>query len=590
MFKILSIVFFLFSGAEFAQSRTMPESNFLEDAQLIPHQLKLEGDSIRFVIKGSIPILSALSPKNPRVTLSFKGESNQLDLGEVNLKKNVSNYAYEDKFALKYEPWMEGAILELYFFQGKNENRKAYEKKILTRGVVAPHLLVRLGTIYPHEPIFPVGLFMTSGVLARNIVNVGDFQLLFDLGTSTYKSTEANRETFEKIDAFLKSNLNVQKIKITGIQSPEQEEGKSRILGLERAESAKQALGIRIQSLPDSMIVVESRSDDWFDLRLLLREYKGIASEYIEELYAIFMSEETYLDQYERLIKVPGFSQVSQDLFPSLRAAKIQITATPRMGLDFQQSIKLKEALEKSDGTNGLTRAEWLLAAESNPSLEEKAAIYSKMTEFYRSAEAYNNMAVIRMRQAQQTLDHQSQEILWDEAQRLLNLAYQIEPNPYIIHNQGQIMVFEGNYWDAYVRLSEATSKLKDDELLKTNEALRGALDILRGDYKLATLRFGYEYSNPRDYFNKGLAFYLIEDYPKANLAFEQSVEMSRTYGYGYYGLAMIAVSRGQKEVAIVHLKKAIESNRQLADRVFRDPIFEQVRNNSEFFQGISRN
>src|SRR5690606_36886525 len=146
-----------------------------------------------------------------------------------------------------------------------------------------------------------------------------------------------------------------------------------------------------------------------------------------DELYSILMNQETYAEQAERLKKVPGFSQVSQDLFPTLRASKVEITSIPRSGLHINQPITLKEALSKNDGTNALSFGEWALAAEATQSLEEKAVIYSKMTEFFRSPMPYNNMAVVRMRQAQRTLDRGSQEVLWEEALRLLAQAERIE-------------------------------------------------------------------------------------------------------------------------------------------------------------------
>ncbi|WP_111671784.1 TPR end-of-group domain-containing protein [Algoriphagus litoralis] len=568
----------------------MPENKFLKDAALIPQKLVLDRDSIQFTVKGTIPIESILSPKNPQVRLSFRGADTVLDLGILELEKNVANYSYEKEFSLKFAPWMSSASLELVFQQGKKDSQSGKETKILSKGVVAPQLMVKLGSVYADEPIYPVGLFITSQNIDRDIVRVKDFALQFDLGSGNYKSNASNSRTLSEIDAFIEANPDILEIKITGIQSPESGEGKNSVLGMNRAEAAKKALGVRLNSLKESQIKVDSRWKDWFDLRLLLRDYNGISTNRKDELYAILMNQEAYMEQSERLRKVPGFSQVSQDLFPKLRVAKIEIAAKPRSGLDMQQSIKLKEALSKSDGTNSLSFEEWALAAEASPSLEEKAVIYSKMTEFYRSALPYNNMAVVRMRQAQRTLDPQSQEILWEEAMRLLTQAYRIDPNPYTIHNQGQILVFQENYWDAYVKLSEASGMTQNSDFIQTNEALKGALDILRGDYKLATLRFDYKFSNPKDYFNKGLAYYMIQDYSNATMAFEESVEQGREFGYGFYGLAMIAAASGQKEVAIIHLKKAIAANRQLADKAFRDPLFEELRESKEFFTELSSN
>jgi outer membrane protein OmpA-like peptidoglycan-associated protein len=572
-----------------AGSIIMPENRFIKDAELIPQKLKLEGDSIRFAIKGSIPIESILTPKNPKITLLFTAESHRLDLGVINLKKNVASYSYEKKFVLKYESWMAGGILELSFFQGTKEGRSPYEKKTLAKGVMAPQLMVKLGKVYPDEPIPMVGLFITSGLGDKNIVRVKEFPIQFDLGSFTYKSSSTNLKTLREIDEFLEANPEIQEISVTGIQSPEPGEGKNSALGMKRAEAVRQTLAARITA-PDSMVKLTSRANDWFDLRILLRDYQGISTNRKDELYAILLNQESYQEQNQRLKKVPGFSQISQDLYPKLRAAKIEISAKPITGLDMQQSMKLQDALIKSDGTNNLSIEEWTLAAEESKSLEEKAVIYSKMTEFFRSALPYNNMAVVRMRQAQRTLDEQSKEILWEEGLRLLTQAYRIEPNAYTLHNQGQIFALQGKFWDAYLKLSEASSQTQNPDFLMHNEALKGALDILRGDYKLATLRFDYKFSDPKDYFNKGLAYYMIQDYATATIAFEESVEQGRMFGYGFYGLAMIAAASGQQEVALIHLKKAIDANRQLANIAYRDPVFEELRESEGFFSGITSN
>jgi len=591
LFKVMLVVVVLLTPHFlFGDPIIMPENKFLKDVQLSPRKLALEGDSIRFSVKGTIPIESVLTPKNPRLTLYFKGEKRQLNLEGIDLKKNVSNYSYEKIIVLKYEPWMSGATLELSFYQGKKENQLPFEKKILAKGVVAPQLMVKLGSVFPDEPIPIIGMFITSGLIDKEIVRVEEFSLRFDQASSTYKPSAANQNVLREIDAFLEANPTVQKIKITGIQSLEIGEGKNSALGINRAVSTKKALGSRINLLPDSLLKIDSRRNDWFDLRLLLGDYKGISTNRKEELYTILMNQESYLDQNERLKKVPGFSQVAQDLYPMLRVAKIEIHAKPRTGLDIQQSMKLKQALSRSDGTNGLSFEEWALAAESSQSLEEKAVIYSKMTEFFRLALPYNNMAVVRMRQAQRTLDQQSKEILWEEALRLLTQANRIDPNPYTLHNQGQILALQGDYWEAYLKLSEASSLTQNPDFQQRNEALKGALDIKRGDYKLATLRFDYKFSDPRDYFNKGLAYYMIQDYVNAIVAFEESVVLGRMSGYGFYGLAMIAAASGQNEVALIHLKKAIEANRQLSEKAYQDPLFEELRESKEFFSELSLN
>ena len=71
-------------------SRIVPESNFLEKSEVMPSKLSYDRDSIRFQVKGEIPIESVLSPKNPKVELVFRGSDSSINLGELQLNKKVA--------------------------------------------------------------------------------------------------------------------------------------------------------------------------------------------------------------------------------------------------------------------------------------------------------------------------------------------------------------------------------------------------------------------------------------------------------------------------------------------------------------------
>ncbi|WP_133558426.1 TPR end-of-group domain-containing protein [Algoriphagus boseongensis] len=583
MFKNLPLLFLMFFLCSSLGAITVPELKYLENTTLAPYKLKLEGDSIRFELKGTIPIESAITAKTPKLKLVYYSPNERIELGDIPLNRKMAFYEYQIRKSLKFEKWMLDGVLELQYFQGKKETSIPIEKKVLARGVIAPQLMVKLGEVYPDEPIPNVGLYITTGLLDREMTQSGEFTFQFDLGSAQFKNTGSQSREISRLEEFIKDFPEVISIKITGLQSPESEEGKSSKLGMDRALAVKNRLKANFSGVPDSLLKVDSRWNDWFDLRILLRDYEGVSPQRKDEMYAVLMNNESFLQQSSRLKQIPGFTQVEKDLIPRLRAVTVSILAKPRIGLDMEQTSRLNQSLKNDTGKTELSFAEWALAGESTNSLDEKAAIYSKMTEYFHSPLPYNNMAVVRMRQAQRTLDYQSKELLWEEAERLLNQAYRIEANPYSLHNLGQILALKGEYWEAYKKLSDASVGFQNKDLIKVNEAIRGALDILRGDYKLAILRFDYQFSDPKDYFNKGLAHFLAEDYAKANMAFEESVFAGRNFGYGFYGLAMIGAMSGQKEVALIQLSKAISSNKQLAKQAFSDPIFEELREDKDF-------
>ena len=563
----------------------MSESDFLKDAKVSPSKLEFYRDSVRFTVKGTIPIGSAINPRNPQLKLILKSSNQILDLGEVELRKKVTYYEYERDFSLLYSSWMEGAFLEAHFFQGKKKSEIPSEKKILAKGVITTPLLAKVGVVNSDEQIPQIGIFIPTGILNEIDSRTGEFLFRFDPASSSLKLNEANKKSLSLLKTFIKENPSLISFKITGIQSPEVSEGNSSKLGMDRALVIQKRVKAEGLVFRDSLVEIKSRWKDWFDFRLLLRDYSKMSTQSKDQYYSILLNGSDYISQSQQLKKLPGFDQVSQDLFPKLRVAKIEIVAKPAPGLDQTQSAKLKEALEKEMSNNTLDQIDWAIAGETSPRLDDKARIYSKMTELFRSALPYNNLAVVKMRQAQRTMEDSVKTKLWDDAYRLLDQALKIETNPYVLHNQGQILVLQGKAWEAYKRLSDASVLSKDFDFLKVNESLRGALDIIRGDYKLAILRFDFPFVEPANLFNKGLAYFLAKDYSNASLSFEESVIAGRNFGYGYYGLAMVAALSGQNEVALIQLQKAIESSEQIYQKALTDPIFEELRQKQDFFE-----
>jgi len=89
--------------------------------------------------------------------------------------------------------------------------------------------------------------------------------------------------------------------------------------------------------------------------------------------------------------------------------------------------------------------------------------------------------------------------------------------------------------------------------------------------------------------FNKGLAFFLAGDYAQSSIAFEESVIQNRSFGYGYYGLALLTVNAGQKEVALIQLQRAVSLNEELYRWMLYHPSFEEIREMDDFFDSSEK-
>ncbi|MDN3205725.1 TPR end-of-group domain-containing protein [Algoriphagus sediminis] len=564
----------------------MPEYEYLETTELLPSKLQYHRDTVKFEVSGKIPIISVLLPRNPKLRLEFSYGDSRVDFGEIPLTKTVSDYSYKESFEIPYEPWMEKGLLKLLLFQGKKESPEPYETKIIAKGVVTTPLLAKVGKVQANEPIPNVGLFIPTGLLDVDNSSTSTFEFLFEAGEAEFKSGyKGNQTELTALQEFLITNPSIESFQITGLQSPEQDEGRNSKLGFERAKTVQDFFLVNRFLLDSSKVELKSRWNDWFDFRLLLRDYDKFSSGQRDAYYDILTSEEPYETQREKLSELNGFRNVSRDLYPRLRAVKVELKASPVEGLNQKQIEILKRVLSGEIYNSELTVTDWALAGETAPRLRDKEEIYIKMTELFRSALPYNNLAVVKMREAQRSLDQSLRDSLLHKAMVLLRQAERIESSPYILHNIGQILILNGENWEAYKKLSDASVMTRRSDFLKINESLRGALDIIRGDYKLATLRFEYEYSEPKDFFNKGLAYYMAKDYVKATEFFEESVLAGRDYGYGFYGLALVAAASNQNDIALLNLRKAISSNEVIYQKALIDPTLEELRDTPEFFE-----
>jgi len=564
-------VFFSAGQKGFSQQAPLKYLGFIE---LVPQKLRLEKDSIKFSISGKLMTGSGLLTKQPEVRLRLLAKQDSLDLGSIALTNQAGITIIQKKIALSFQPWMEEASLLLDFSLGKN--KPTVETKILSKGIHAPQLLVRIGQYVSGETVPKVGRydFLEKSVEVNAQTKALYFK--FEPGKSDWLADPENQEAKRQLTIFLNQNPEIISLKITGLQSPEQAEGRTSQLGYRRAEGIGQKLQEFFPGISKDQFNIQSRWNDWVDFRIHLTDYAGIAEETKARYYKELDAEGTYFEKGLRMKAMPDFERVAAAIYPKLRSVLVELTAKPFVGLDWKKKNLLKESLVPG-GKNKLSYTDWALAAAATPSLDEKAFLYASMIKWFANPAPFTNLAVVRMRQGQDLQDEESRAVLWEEAVRLLEAANRLKVTPLGLYNQGQLKVLQGDFWEGYKILSEASVLAKGDaSLTNAIESLRGALDVRRGDYKLALLRFAYPMESAVDWFNKGIACYSIGDYSGANAAFEASVIAQREFGYGYYGLALVAMELGQVESASFYLEKAITSKIALKRKTEVDPIFSQ--------------
>ncbi|MCS4436641.1 tetratricopeptide repeat protein [Aquiflexum gelatinilyticum] len=561
--------------------------NLLDGIVAKPEILKLHRDSVRVTLQGAVPLKYLTKDAKIYLYPEYIYGEGSLRLGEfipfdASYTKNLIDAKVDESIVFPYLPGMEKGQLVL---KGMVERKKGTFQapiKVIAEGLETTPLLTRYGQVLPDQPIPEIGIYILREFKDMNQIEIRDFYVPFELG----KGQKPNPVfTIPFSDYLIKGEMGmkIKKVVVTGLSSPE---AKDNINGL--AKERGDFIAERLKSnrfLSDIPVESMYRSGDWFDLRQLLSEYEGISQDQKESVYAVLLNGNSFASQLSSLQKLPSYKNISRDLFPKLRSAKVSFELENTKFNDIEISASVFALLNGDDPLEGFESDHLIYAGQNALKLDEKEAIYKKLNELFPSELSYNNLGVVYLNLAQRELDVRKKNILISDALTNLKHANKIKPGSIPLHNIGRAYLLRGDYFEAYIAISEASAMEKEEtnDFLNYNEGLRGALDIINGDYKLATIRFNKTIENESNYFNKGLAYFLSEDYLKASENFESSVQADREAGFGFYGLALVAAVNRDRMALMENLGKAVERSEYLKQKALTDINFKNYRDEQEF-------
>lgn len=552
-----------------------------------PEVLQLHRDSVRVTVQGSIPL--SLLNQDSKIYLYpeyIYGEGS-LRLGEIiafdgAYTKNLVEAKVDESIVFPYLPGMEKGELIL---KGVVERKKGVfqaPNKVIANGLETTPLLTRYGQVLSDQPIPTIGIYMVKSFQEMNHTEIRDFYIPFEIG-SGQKQNPVFQVAFTDYLIKGEPGMKINKVVVTGLSSPET---KDNILGLakKRSDFISERLKAN-RSLRNIPVESMYRSGDWFDLRQLLTDYEGITEEQKEEVYSILLNGNSFAAQLAALQKLQAYKNVSRDLFPKLRSAKVSFELENTRLNDLEISAGVFALLNDQKPLEGFGKDHLTYAAQKALKLDEKEAIYKKLAELYPNDHAFNNLGVVYLNMAQRELDLRKKNILIRDAISNLTQANKIKTSSITLHNLGRAYLLREDYFEAYISISEASALEKEEtnDFLNHNEGLRGALDILNGDYKLATIRFNRTEENESNFFNKGIAYFLTKDYLAASENFEAAVQADRESGYGFYGIALVAAANGDRVALMENLGKAVERSEFLKEKALQDINFKNYRDEQEF-------
>jgi tetratricopeptide (TPR) repeat protein len=553
-----------------------------------PDVLTLHRDSVRVRIQGALPLAYLTKETKIHIYPEYRYGEGSLRLGR--LTPFDGEYVLSTVQAKLDEtivfPYLEGMEKGELVIKGQIErDDKTYSvpEKTLAKGLNTAPLLARMGQITPDEPIPDLGIFMTADFSGINTMETREFMVPFVLG----KDQPVSKSLPSALNNLIvrgEQGMAVRKVAATGIVSPENQELADPNLAAKRSDAMKSLLK-GFPNLNPLPIDNAYRKNDWFDFRLLLGVYEGITAAEKEDYYNILLERSDFETQLRKMRQLKTYSKVSRDLFPKLRGVKVAIILENTRFSDPEIAASVYRLLKEGKSLDDFTKEHLIYAGHKAPRLHEKETIYLKLTEIFPSELSFNNLGVVYLNQAQRELNVSEKNLLINKAIAMFRQANKFRITSVSMHNLGRALILRGDYFEAYVAISEASTLERDEtnEFLRLNEGVRGALDILNGDYRLATIRLNRAPENEINLFNKGLAYFLIDDLAPALEAFEESVQINRDYGYGFYGLAMIAAVSGDKQALFENLKKAVDRSEFLKERALKEILFQPYQEESEF-------
>jgi len=566
-----------------------------------PDPLVLHGDSVRFDMEARLP--QRMMNKNITYTIEpqyeyqnrFQDVNGRVVFDGANVSRSETPQRSQE-MSFPYREGMENGNLNIVGrVNHKKKDRTASTASVkVADGVITTSRLARVGQYSGEGDIPMLGAYMGHGYSDLAEIEPTEVEFFFEQGRSSLRPSEANSERGRYLKAFIADNNLTRSVTITGTHSPEGSERVNRDLSKNRAQQIELFYRTEMEKYDyrgesqDVNFIIKPVVDDWSDFRILLDDYNDLADGEKVEYYEIIGGPGDFDSKERAMQRLPTYRRVFNDLYPKLRIAKTEILTTKDKKTEAEISTLSNQIVRGNLTADQLSEEEMGYAAALEPSLTAKQRIYEAQAEAYNSPMAHNNLGVVYLNQASRTPSSSEKNELLNKAIRSFEAANSSGRNGYATHNLGQVYLMRGDFQTAYKYFSDAsTMDVEVEDFTQMNDGIRGAVDILNGDYKLATIRLNNAPENEVNLFNKGLAYLLAEDYRNATNAFEESVMVNRDFGYGYYGLAIIAARADNSQVANEHLKKAVERSSELKRRAATDLEFRSIRDSSEFRETI---
>ncbi len=518
-----------------------------------PNPLEVKGGKVDAVITGTFPVKYFNKKAVLTVTPVLKFNGKEVKGTPVNFQgekvvgndKTISFKAggsYSVNASFDYVPEM--AVSELFLEFNVVAGKKTYQIQSVkvADGVIATSQLISTKA----NEIAPV---IIADKFQRLIKEQQEADILFLIQQSELRKSEANSLDVLSLTQKIKEikddqNKKVSALEVSGYASPDGGLDLNTNLAEKRQKVTVDYLNKELKKIK-STVTMDSKftAEDWDGFQALMEKSN------IQDKQVILRVLNMYTDpeQREREIKnlSVAFKNIADEILPQLRRSKLKLT----IDIIGKSDAELQK-LAKDDASK-LTVEELLFAATITNDLNEKAAIYQKVTEIYPSdARGFNNLGNVKYQQGNVA-----------DASRYYAKALEIDPRSADInYNVGLTSLAKGDMSAAEVSFGKAAGTSGN-----VGQAL-GTVNIVKGDYAKAKTYFGSTASN-----NAALVQVLNADYSGARKTLDAVAKPDGTTAY--IG-AIIGARTNDRDAVYSNLKNAVKQDSSLAAKALKDIEF----------------
>ena len=527
-----------------------------------PNPLEVKGGKIEATITGTFPVKYFNKKASVTVTpvLKFAGKEVKGTPVTFQGEKVVGNNQqisykaggiYTIKAAFDYEPEME--VCELFLQFDVATKKKAYQipSVKVADGVITTSLLVSFKT----SDIAPV---IIPDKYQQVFQEIQEADILFLIQKSELRKTETSSakvlDLTKKINALSKDTLRkVSGLEISAYASPDGGLDLNTNLAEKRQQVTSDFLNKELKKVKAAVTInAKFTAEDWAGFQSLMEASN------IQDKEVILRVLSMYTDPEQRETEIKNLSAtyktIADEILPQLRRSRLKLTIDV-----VGKTNELISKLAKEDAAK-LTVDELLYAATLVSTLDEKAAIYTKVTELYASdMRGFNNLGVVNYQQGK-----------YQDAARYFAKALEIDPQVADLnYNAGVAALNTGD-------LTKATQFFGKAAGTKGNlsEAL-GSIYIIRGDYAKAKTTLGESKTN-----NAALVQILNADYAAARKTL--TANPAPDAKTAYMG-AVVGARTNDKDAVISNLKEAVKLNPANGAKAAKDLEFAKFRTDEAF-------